>query len=320
MWAEDVAARQPGRWFADAAEIVLAYLREQVPLGLWSISRLENDRQTYLHLDDEVYGLARGGHHPWADSFCRFMAAGEAPQVAPRAQEVAPYRGAGVNQLLRIEAYVGAPIREADGTLFGTICGLDPVEQGEVLLAVEPLVDALAGLLETTLAAERESELAHAFLAQPLTSAEQDPLTGLLNRTGWQRVLRMAQDRLERLGDPTVVVRLDLEGLADVHHASGPAAADRHVVRAGRVLQESLGDGCALARFSGGAFAVLLVPCDAAGAAAQVDRLAQVLRAIGASALTGWAAADVPRGVRVAADEAERALGRAGVGGPDATR
>ena len=88
----------PGTSFEHAAELVLAYLREHVPMDFWSVTRVENGRQTYLYLGDNDYGLRRGQSHAWQDSFCMHMVAGNAPTVAPVAQDVALYAAAGVNE------------------------------------------------------------------------------------------------------------------------------------------------------------------------------------------------------------------------------
>lgn len=38
--------------FPTLARLVLAYLSEHVPLALWSVTRVENDRQTFLYLNE----------------------------------------------------------------------------------------------------------------------------------------------------------------------------------------------------------------------------------------------------------------------------
>ena len=55
---------------------------------------------------------------------------------------------------LEIGAYVGVPIRDADGTLYGTICGLDPDGSPERLDEHEPLLRLFATLLGQILKSE----------------------------------------------------------------------------------------------------------------------------------------------------------------------
>lgn len=88
----------PTMEFDEAAQLVLTYLRGNVPLAFWSVTRVENGRQTYLYLDEtNGYGLHAGGAHAWEDSFCIHMASGSAPAVAPDAQAIPLYAAAGVN-------------------------------------------------------------------------------------------------------------------------------------------------------------------------------------------------------------------------------
>ena len=78
--------------FDTAARLVLDYLNTNIPLALWSITRIENGRQTFLYIDENNgYHKPRGDSHPWEDSFCIHMAAGRAPAIALDVQS--PRRG-----------------------------------------------------------------------------------------------------------------------------------------------------------------------------------------------------------------------------------
>jgi GAF domain-containing protein len=140
--------------FEEASAAVVAYLKESIPLGFWSVSQYRDGRQVYLTVQDDVYGAVTGGSHAWSDSFCQFMVTGATPQIAPDAMAVPQYASAGVAQVLPIGAYVGVPIRAGDGQLFGTLCGLDPIKQGPELLAHGPGLELLAMLLGQILLAD----------------------------------------------------------------------------------------------------------------------------------------------------------------------
>ena len=63
--------------FGVAARRVLDYLHAELPLALWSITRVEGARQTHLFVDeDNPYGVRSGGVSVWEASFCIRMAAG----------------------------------------------------------------------------------------------------------------------------------------------------------------------------------------------------------------------------------------------------
>lgn len=298
----------PGMTFDDAARAVLAYLRQHVPLGFWSVTRVENGRQSYLYLDDNVYDLAQGGSHPWEDSYCIWMVAGDAPAVAPDAQSVPAYRDAAVNAAAPIGAYAGAPILEPDGSLFGAICGLDPQRQGAKLAEIEPMLGLLSSLLNMVLAAERGQQQAHAATRRAMADAETDALTGLLNRRGWEAAAAAEQTRFTRLGDPTIVVMIDLDRLKDINDAAGHAAGDRYIIDAGRALGSALRPTDVLARLGGDEFGLILPGITEAAAEGRLGRLHAALDAAGVAGSVGWAPITIVSGFPSAVEAADEAM------------
>ncbi|SNR52659.1 ATP-binding protein [Blastococcus mobilis] len=141
--------------FEEASTAVVAFLKGAVPLGLWSVTKAGDGRQTLLTVDDDAYGLEVGDYGAWSDSLCQHMVNGAAPQIAPAAMAVPAYASAEVARRMEIGAYVGVPIRDGDGTLFGTLCGLDPAVQSPQLLEQAPVLRLLADLLGRVLEAEQ---------------------------------------------------------------------------------------------------------------------------------------------------------------------
>ncbi|GAA2330186.1 EAL domain-containing protein [Saccharopolyspora halophila] len=92
------------------------------------------------------------------------------------------------------------------------------------------------------------------LLARLRHDAYHDPLTGLLNRTGFRE---MGGEELRR-GRTAVVLRIDLDVLTTVSEALGYTWGDRMVVAAGQRMREAL-DGAPLARLEANSFAVLLL-------------------------------------------------------------
>lgn len=309
------AGLSPGASFEQAARAALRYLQAEIPLGFWAVTRVENGRQTYLVLEDNVYGLPQGGAHDWEGSFCVHMAAGSAPAVAPDAQAVPLYAQAAVNDGVQIGAYAGAAVREPDGALFGAICGLDPSPQREdpPLAAAGPLLALLGELLTVVLAGERAREqVAHQAVAAEL-AAERDALTGLHNRRAWERLLGEEEERFRALGDPTVVVVLDLDDMKAVNDESGHTAGDEHLRRAADALTGAVRSTDVVARIGGDEFGLLLRGCEEAGAPERTAAVSAALAAAGVRASVGWAAVTVGRGfptALMAADEAMYAVKR----------
>ena len=180
--------------FGEAARRVLAHLRATLPMTFWSVTRVENGRQSYLYLDeDNGYGLRHGGSHPWQASFCIHMAAGSGPGRSPPTRRRSPlYAQAEVNRSVRIGAYAGAPVRETDGSFFGAICGLDREVRDRTTgpSGAGPVLALLGQLLTLQLALERSHESTRRLVEQVRAEADTDPLTQLPNRRGWQRWLR----------------------------------------------------------------------------------------------------------------------------------
>ncbi|MGW3467517.1 putative bifunctional diguanylate cyclase/phosphodiesterase [Saccharopolyspora sp. NPDC000995] len=109
------------------------------------------------------------------------------------------------------------------------------------------------------------------LLARLRHDAYHDPLTGLLNRTGFRE---MAAEKLHN-GRTAVVLRVDLDVLTTVSEALGYTWGDRMIVAAGRRMQEALGEA-PLARLEANSFAVLLLD----HSEAQAHEFAQQLREV----------------------------------------
>ena len=295
--------------FEQAAEETLRYLREHVPMSLWSVTRVENGRQTYQYLDDNDYGLQRGQSHPWEAGFCIHMAAGRGPMVAPDAQAVPVYASAAINSAAPIGAYAGTAIREADGRVFGAVCGIAPNANDDPrLAAAEPVLQLLGQMLSMILGVERERDRAATQLQAASLAAETDVLTGLHNRRAWERILSHQGGRVRRLGDPTVLAMIDLDMLKTVNDTQGHAAGDDYIRRAAHALRDAVAPGDTTARLGGDEFGVLMVGCTELQAEDRVDRIYDALAAAGVAGSVGWAPISVLRGLPAALLEADEAM------------
>ncbi|MCM4078252.1 diguanylate cyclase domain-containing protein [Paractinoplanes hotanensis] len=301
----------PAAGFEHAAQLVLDYLHEQIPLAFWSVTRVENGRQMYLYLDaDNGYGLRQGDSHPWQDSYCIHMAAGEAPTVARDAQTVPAYANAAVNQAVDIGTYAGAPITEPDGSLFGAICGIDPNTHTNDprMASAEPLLAMLGQLLTAALAADRIQDHSLNALLREQLSADTDALTGLPNRRAWQRIIEQTSARFQRLADPTVVAMLDLDRLKTINDTLGHAAGDAYIQAAATAARRAIRDTDFIARLGGDEFGIILTQCTEADAEIAVARLNQELEAAGVAASIGWVAVTTEDGFPAALDQADAAM------------
>lgn len=307
MYEVKQRARSP---FEEASTLVLTYLHRTLPLSLWAVTRVENDRQTYLYLEENGYGLQRGGSHDWESSYCVHMAAGRTPAIAPDAQAVPQYARAGVNDAVTIGTYAGVPIREPDGTVFGAICGMDPERRTDdaALAAAGPVMELLGQLLTMSLSSERQrAQIAAERLADQVRD-ETDPLTGLPNRRAWERTLQQEAKLFASVADPTVIAIVQLEGPEDTADRPGQQVGGDHVRRAAQALLSVLRECDEVARLRGDEFGILLRGCTEVAAAETVSRLHTCLELEQVEGSVGWASASVVHGLPAALEDADQAM------------
>ena len=297
-------AAPPEAAFEAACAAVLDYLKSEVPLGYWSVSRYDGERQLYLQVRDDVYGTKAGDSHSWDDSFCQYMVQGS-PSVAPDAQAIPEYAAAGVNDAIQIGAYVGVPIESGDGGLFGTICGLDPARQSDDLVTHAPLLRLLGSLLTTILQAEQGRIECQQLARQATEEAETDPLTGVSNRRGWERFLLEEEARYAAFGDPASLLMLDLDGLKVVNDSLGHAAGDELIRRTAQVLRSRLRGHDMIARLGGDEFGIVLTRIAPAAAESLVDRLRAALAEAGIAASFGCSPYSLSDGFQAAWERAD---------------
>ena len=104
-------------------------------------------------------------------------------------------------------------------------------------------------------------------------AASHDPLTGLLNRRGWQEGLDREHARAVRAGIRSTVVALDLDGFKRVNRDRGQRGGDELLRDTADRLRRTLRTEDLLARVGGDEFALLLVGADVDQAIASTERL-----------------------------------------------
>jgi diguanylate cyclase (GGDEF)-like protein len=142
--------------------------------------------------------------------------------------------------------------------------------------------------------ARLEAELAatRARVVELEARADHDPLTGLLNRRGFERELVRAAAHVQRYGGRLVLVYLDLDGFKPVNDTHGHAAGDAVLQAVADVLRGHVRASDLLARLGGDEFAVLL--WNLADAAAEAK--ATALEAMIAATRVRWGEAEIAVG------------------------
>jgi diguanylate cyclase (GGDEF)-like protein len=296
----DLSDYVPFRHVRQAAAAVLGDLRAAVGFRFWAVTRLTG--QTYVIAETASGGFPAepGEQFAWAETLCRQVLQGSAPRIAADVSAVPAHRDLSLVPRWRIGAYLSAPLTLDGTSLYGTLCAVDPQPQPAHVTGAVGLVDRQARLLSTLLVGERRVDDALRRAERAEAEALMDPLTGLVNRRGWELLLEREEQRCRRYGTVASVLMLDLDGLKAVNDSRGHAAGDALLRNAADVLRAAVRSTDIVARLGGDEFAVLAVETNLPAARLERDRLRDLLRAAGVPASVG-AAARGPRGGLAAA-------------------
>ncbi len=139
------------RSFQEAGQAVLKFLHSRFGFNLWMITRVEGKDWIVLQSEDHGYDVQPGQVFQWADSFCFHMIAGKGPKIAPRSEDIPLYATAPINQQVSIKSYIGQPLIHEDGSLFGTLCAIDPQIKSDAIMQEVELVELFGNLLSNIL-------------------------------------------------------------------------------------------------------------------------------------------------------------------------
>ncbi|HSD01435.1 MAG TPA: GGDEF domain-containing protein [Gaiellales bacterium] len=111
------------------------------------------------------------------------------------------------------------------------------------------------------------------LVAKLVAGARIDPLTGLLNRRGFDERLEAEQIRARRSPRPLAIVSFDIDHFKRINDAAGHEAGDHVLTRVAALLREHARAGDLVARVGGEEFVVVLPQSDAAGGTAFAERI-----------------------------------------------
>lgn len=243
--------------FEEAGQRVLKYLHEHYGFGLWMITRVENEDWVVLQSENEKYEIKQGDVFRWVDSFCYHMVQGKAPKIAPCSNDIELYANAPINKKMVIKSYIGEPLLNEDGSVFGTICAIDNEEKSDEILKDAAIVELLGSLLSNILQGElrenRQRRLRERFEVEALI----DSLTGLFNRRAWDRLLAAEEGRCQRYGLAATIFILDLNDLKKINDQFGHAQGDILIQKTAEFLQQNMRSNDVIARIGGDEFVIL---------------------------------------------------------------
>lgn len=294
--------------FEAASRATLAYLHQRLGFDLWMMTRVEGSDCLVLQAENHGYDVEEGTVFRWGDSFCSQMILGHGPRVVPHAQNVPLFAASPIAQQIQIGAYISVPLASTDGSLFGTLCAIDPSPQDESIRDELPLIEFLTRLLGTVLFADLKAAKQARLLERSQQAARTDVLTGLLNRHGWEQCVAIEEARAKRYGSPACVLIVDLDGLKQVNDTKGHVHGDALIRSASNSIRSVLRENDIVARIGGDEFAILGIECDAEGCEAIFKNVTNALLSNGISASVGKALRDHRLGLFEAIAAADRAM------------
>jgi diguanylate cyclase (GGDEF)-like protein len=140
----------------------------------------------------------------------------------------------------------------------------------------DPMAE-LARLREQLARLEAENARLRADRAAFELLCHEDPLTGVLNRRGFERDLGRAIAYADRYATPAALLLLDLDGFKAINDRHGHAAGDLALRHAADILRGNLRTSDFLGRIGGDEFAILLWHVTAAVALRKADALEAAL-------------------------------------------
>lgn len=290
--------------FSAAATRVVDYLATHTPISDWSVSRVSDGVQVHLHVHHETL-IDVGDELEWSDTLCKRMVEG-ASHVVP--DTVADPVFSGSAHVPTVRAYAGFPIVDADGSMFGVLCGVDRQPLPDEAAVDPDLVEIFSDLLSTNLRLARIAEDERRSARTAAALAETDALTGLMNRRGWDVILRDAQRRVTAFGDRVALAVVDLDGLKRLNDTLGHTAGDDAIRSAADALLEAAGPRDRIARYGGDEFAILTQDIGLSEIESHYETFVRALADHGVSASVGAARSVVDEALHETFDRADERM------------
>jgi diguanylate cyclase (GGDEF)-like protein len=249
------------RSFEQSSKDVLSFLHDRLGFNLWMVTRTEGNDWIVLHSEDHGYQVKAGDVFKWTDSFCSQMVQGNGPCIAPKSEHIPAYAAAPIGRVVDIKAYIGVPLTQENGALFGTLCAIDPEVQPDTLREEQPLVELMAKLLSRLLQAELRLESETRRAKRLEIEALTDSLTNVYNRRAWDQLIETEEDHCRRFGHPACILIVDTDNLKRVNDTQGHAAGDTLLKTVADTLKTLIRPSDAIARLGGDEFGIICVEC-----------------------------------------------------------
>lgn len=204
---------------------------------------------------------------------------------------------------------VGVPLMRRQ-RVDGFVCGLTPVAVNRDLPEHEMLITVLVRLLNTLVERDVQVQSLRRQVDRANARTLHDVLTGVLNRRGWDMLLKKEEQRMARYGHAATLFVCDLDGFKIINDRLGHEAGDDILRRVGRLLINVTREIDVVARLGGDEFGILAIESNEAAGAALECRLAKAFDEAKVRASIGRAQVGAD-GIAEAWQEADRVMYRA---------
>jgi len=238
-------------------------LARQMLEVLEAVTGLESTYLTRIHagagVQEILFSRNTGGltipeglQVPWSDTLCR-RALEEGRLFTGNVAEC--WGDSDAARELGIRTYMSAPVRVADGELYGTLCAASDQERPSSPDG-QRIMSMFANLIGQYLDRERLVQLLQEANAKLATTALTDELTGLPNRRHFEMELGRMLNRANRDGSAVIVAFIDLDGFKAVNDTHGHDVGDELLVQMGLRIEACARAGDIVARYGGDEFVV----------------------------------------------------------------
>lgn len=244
--------------FGSTCNEVLSTIHKQYPLDLWMITRTNGQDTIVLQTKGKGFNIKPGVNLHWEDTLCVRLVNQSAPNIAPCIDDVPCYQEAPVTQNFNLKACMLASYN-ANGQLFGTICGVNTTTLDPSVSEGKPLLLALAQQLSKALThdlSQLESMRANERLA---SKTYIDDITLLTDWRGWDALLDAENVRCKIYGNKGIVISMDMANLKAVNQARGREAGDHVLRKAAQLVQALLRPQDIIARVGNDEFGILCI-------------------------------------------------------------
>jgi signal transduction histidine kinase len=254
------------------------------------VARLDEGKMFVLEaLDHAGCGIPHGGVVPLEETFCQYVRAHHTVIAIPDASNDPRVADVATRHDFNIGSYLGAPITFSDGTLFGTLCALDPAPRAFVQHEFD-----LMTIMARHLAALLEREYMQQVAARSVQAADHDLHAALGALDNQRNVLRIATHDLR---SPLAGIIGGLELLR--YGASGPLSTEQHedieqLLTTSRYLNRLVTDLLDAALVDTPAFTLVTQPYDPRAVVQTVLEASQPVAAARGLQLSATIADDLP--------------------------